>query len=33
MTLEERASITSDWYLQTGNEMRFKTVLRKIKFR
>jgi len=29
--LEGRGSITSDWYLKTGNEMRFKRVLRKIK--
>jgi hypothetical protein len=30
-TLEGTASITSDCYLKTGNEMRFKTVLWKIK--
>ena len=32
-TLEGRASITRDWYLKTGNEMRFKAFLRKIKVR
>ena len=31
-TLEGRASIISDCYLKTGNEMLFKTVLGKSKF-